>query len=148
MTKAVEIRDFSMEMDKILSKVGVGANERTVGVITKGVRKSAALWRSNARKYPWTEGDHTYKKHGRTYTTGQYIRSIKSHMTDKSPEHPSGEAGTPSMPGLGHLLEDGHAIPGGGFVRARPHIRPAAKEAFEYTMALMEKEIGEALDDV
>ena len=52
------------------------------------------------------------------------------------------------MPGLGHLLEDGHSIPGGGFVRGHPHIRPAAKEAFDYTIDLMEREIGKVLDDV
>lgn len=148
MTKSVEVSDFAMELDKILRKVEVGANKRTVGVITKGVRKSATLWRKKARDLRWAEGDHTYKKHGKVYTTGKYVRSIKSHMVDKSPEHPVGESGTPSMPGLGHLLEDGHSIPGGGFVRGHPHIRPAAKEAFDYTIDLMEREIGEVLDDV
>jgi hypothetical protein len=148
MTKSVEVSDFAMEIDKILRKVEVGANERTVGVITKGVRRSASAWRRNAKDLRWDEGDHTYKKHGKVYTTGKYVRSIKSHMVDKSPEHPMGESGTPSMPGLGHLLEDGHVIPGGGFVRGQPHIRPAAKEAFDYTIDLMEREIGKVLDDV
>lgn len=148
MTKAVDASDFALELDRILKKVEVGANKRTVGVITKGVRKSASLWRAKAKALNWAEGDHTYRKRGKTYTTGKYVRSIKSHMVDKTPEHPVGESGTPSMPGLGHLLEDGHAIPGGGSVRGRPHIRPAAQEAFDYTVSLMEKEIGEALDDV
>lgn len=148
MTRSVDVSDFSMDLNRILRKIEVGANKRTVGVITKGVRRSASLWRAKAKALNWSEGDHTYRKHGKTYTTGMYVRSIKSHMVDKTPEHPAGEAGTPSIPGLGHLLEGGHNIPGGGQVRGRPHIMPAAQEAFDYTMDLMEREIGEVLDDL
>ena len=61
--------------------------------------------------------------------------------------HPTGEVGSPRMPGLAHLLEFGHAKVGGGRVAGRVHVAPAADEAFRATEQAVGKAVEEALND-
>jgi len=147
MTKSIDADEFKLEIEKILNRVNTGAGNQARNAVAKGVKKSASFWRSNASEH-WKARHHTYRKHGKVHETGKYVKSIRSHMTSNSAEHPSGEVGAPKMPGLPHLLEFGHAKVGGGRVKAIPHIASAAKKGFNYTIEQLELGIEMMLDDV
>lgn len=82
--------------------------------------------------------------YGTTYKTGPYAKSISYHMTSKSAKAPEGEIGSPSLPGLAHLLEKGH-----GYFPAAPHVHiaPAADETFEDFTRQVDKAVEEAIND-
>lgn len=152
MTRPIEADDFAKSLEEILASVGDGVRERMPEAIHGGVKIAAKEWRTEAReKFGGKRGkksnERTYRKHGETYTTGAYSRSIRSHMTDTSQDHPAGEVGSPKMPGLPHLLEFGHAKVGGGRVDAIPHVSDAADRAFEEAFGIVSDAVGEALDD-
>lgn len=62
--------------------------------------------------------------------TGRYARSWTKKQTDR-PRGKSGYIVYSRIPGLPHLLENGHAKVRGGRVEGRPHIAPAAEKAAE-----------------
>lgn len=128
---------FASSLNSILDKVVNDVDERVPDAIRKGVRKGAVEWRRLAREL---FNGHTYKKSGVTYETGRYAKSIRSHMLSNG-KKTQGEVGAPSMPGLPHLLEKGHARVGGGRVQGIEHISTAADIAFDYTELLVEKAI-------
>lgn len=134
---------FGASIEQLLGDVGSDVEESLPKAIQRGIRKGASAWRKNAKR-EFKEG-RTYRKHGQTYQIGAYVKSIRSHMLVKDGPKPSGEVGSPKMPGLPHLLEEGHARIGGGRVRAIVHIAPAANEAFDATMRYVDEEIGRAL---
>lgn len=149
MTKSMDGDEFALTLEKMLKDVGVKSTEVINDVVASGVRQSAKSWRKRAKRlWPSGDGGHTYVRGGKTYHTGKYSKSIRSHMLRKDGQTPVGEAGSPKMPGLAHLLEHGHAKVGGGSVKAFPHVKPAADEAFKYTLDLLDDKIGSVFDDI
>lgn len=73
--------------------------------------------------------------------TGKYASSFRISVKSKA-HGVSGEIGSSKLPGLVHLLEKGHAKVGGGRVEGRPHMAPAAEEAFEAFEKYVDEAIG------
>lgn len=71
--------------------------------------------------------------------TGKYAKGFRKKLKGAGHEV-SCEVGNARLPGLVHLLEKGHATIGGGRVAGRPHVAPAAEQAFE--------ELEQGIDDL
>ena len=125
---AIDMDAFASTLTQITGEVNQSVVDVTPGAVKKGLRKGASEWRKNAPS-----------------RRGKYKKSIRWHMTDGGTDTPTGEIGSPSMPGLPHLLEKGHARVGGGRVRAIIHIAPAAEVAFDETEKALLDDIGRVL---
>lgn len=123
----VDLDGFARGIEQILDSVETAVKEVPEPAVVEGLKVGANEWRSRA-----------------PVMTGRYAKSIRWHLITKG-DDASGEIGSPSLPGIPHLLEKGHARVGGGFVAARVHIAPAAETAFDATMEAIESGIDEAL---
>lgn len=70
-----------------------------------------------------------YAKGWTTKTTGQSTTSIHITVHNKK------------KPGLAHLLENGHALRGGGRVNGKPHISPAEAKANDELVARIKETV-------
>ena len=115
MARRITIDQFASSIHDILEKYGDEINENMEAAVKavsrKGAQavKSAASSTFNGSKYAggWTSKTET----GRTSSQGIiYNRTV---------------------PGLPHLLENGHAMRGGGRVAGRPHIKPVEEQIIQ-----------------
>lgn len=123
----VDMDGFAAGINTILADIRHGVDRVTPEAVKKGLKVGAKEWRSGAPVH-----------------RGKYKASIRWHMT-KGGDTPTGEIGSPTMPGLPHLLEKGHARVGGGRVPGIPHIAPAAEVAFDATEQAVADAIGGVL---
>lgn len=121
----IDLDEFSAALGEILDRAAEKVPKAARKAVREGLKKGEEEWRSNA-----------------PVNRGKYKDSIKNHMIRDGGDTPTGEIGSPKMPGLPHLLEKGHAKVGGGRVAGIPHIAPAAEVAFDET----EKRLIEALE--
>lgn len=120
LSQTVDIDGLGDALREILLEVDHKVKAVTPEAVRAGLKVGAKEWRKNA-----------------PVMRGKYKSSIRWHMIDDSDITPEGEIGSPTMPGLPHLLEKGHARVGGGRVAGIPHIEPAAEVAFDETERAM-----------
>ena len=116
---------FAADMTGILSEF-VGKVDRET---PEAVRAACKVARKRAKAGAPSKHKDGYKS-GFSYK----VRTVNGRAV--------GYVGNRLKPGLVHLLEKGHATPAGGRVEGRPHMAPAADEAFE----VFEREVGAAID--
>ena len=76
--------------------------------------------------------------------SGRYARGFRRKVSGTG-SSARAEVGHPSLPGLVHLLEKGHATIGGGRVAGREHVAPAADAAFEMVERGIDELVGRVL---
>lgn len=167
---AISADRFATTMEELLSRLGDGVKSHAPEAVEKALRHGQMAWKKNAKavlsssysRGGWGRARSTAKRfksgahkgqvksgwYGKTYKTGKYANSINHHILTSFGELTEGEIGSPSMPGLAHLLEKGHASIGGGFVAGREHIAPAADDTFDKFESFIEQAIQEAINEV
>jgi hypothetical protein len=126
--KSCDPDGFAAALSDLVSQPLDAITDGGMECVREGLKDTRAKWKEGAPK-----------------RTGRYAKSISYTTKGRDKYHPSGEVGSPTLPGLPHLLEKGHAAVGGGFVAPRVHIDPAAQSGFDVTTKAFEELIGRAL---
>lgn len=123
MAKKTPVDKLGQAIEKVLAEYGEEIQKNT-GIITKKfAQKGANAVKQNAQANGWT-GDAGYDK-GWTSQYEENRTSLQGVIFNKD------------VPGLPHLLENGHALRQGGRANAYPHIAPVdEKIAEEYYKAV------------
>jgi len=157
---------FGITVEQILSRLGNGVKTLTPPAVDKALELGERLWKSNAQAVlsksysrggwgkirsvtrfksgPRRNQIKQVNWYGKTYKTGPYARSIRHHILASGGEVTEGEIGSPSLPGLAHLLEKGH-----GYYTAAPHVHiaPAADAAIKRFESDVERAVEQAIND-
>lgn len=158
--------EFARSLSQILKNLNQNVTTLTPDAVEQALRTGEKAWKKNAKSVlsqSYSRGGwgkvksvekysprgrrkgqiKSIKWYGKTFKTGKYARSIRHHMLKKAGS-PEGEIGSPSMPGLAHLLEKGH-----GRYTAAPHVHiaPAADEAFKDFDTQLDRAIDKAIND-
>lgn len=116
---------FAACMDEMLREVADGVGDGLRPVVERAGRTAVKGCRDGARA-----------KFG---GTGKYASGFRKKVKGER-ANVTCEVGNAKLPGLVHLLEKGHATIGGGRVAGRPHVDPAAQDAFE--------QLGDGIDEL
>ena len=146
----IEADAFGRTLEQLLGRVADGIRSRTPTAVQESLVIGQQQWQENARATftkPYVVGGWGKPGHGREVTPGKYADSIRQHLIQEGEDFVAGEVGSPSMPGLPHLLEKGHAKVGGGSVAGREHIAPAAEVAFEGFEDALSRAVEVSIDE-
>lgn len=116
MARRITIDQFASSIHDILEKYGDEIDENMEDAVKAVSRKGAQAVRSAAQS---TFGG-----------TGKYASGWTS-KTEKSRTSSQGIIYNKMVPGLPHLLENGHAMRGGGRVAGRQHIKPVEEQIIQ-----------------
>lgn len=121
---------FAASLSELVNEPLNTITDGGMNCVREGLKETRAQWKEIA---------------GLKFNGERYANSISYTTRGRDKAHPSGEVGSPTLPGLPHLLEKGHARVGGGTVPGREHIDPAAKSGFDVTTKAFEELIRRAL---
>lgn len=110
--RMAKVYDLSAEIKKILDDYEVEVTDDMKAAIKAAAKAGVKKVKSNAKIF---DGTGKYKK-GWTSRVEEQRMSAQGTIYNKD------------VPGLPHLLENGHAKRGGGRVAGREHIRPVQDE--------------------
>lgn len=157
---------FGITVTQILDRLGTNVQAFTPPAVEAALQVGEEAWKSNARavlsqsysRGGWgkirggSNGVTRYKSgkrkgeiksiswYGKVYKTGKYANSIHHHLMSSGGPVTEGEIGSPSLPGLAHLLEKGHGGPGPA--GAHQHIA----QAYETAAKKLENGVDEAVE--
>lgn len=157
---------FGITVTQILDRLGTNVQTFTPPAVEAALQVGEEAWKSNARavlsqsysRGGWgkirggSNGVTRYKSgkrkgeiksiswYGKVYKTGKYANSIHHHLMSSGGPVTEGEIGSPSLPGLAHLLEKGHGGPGPA--GAHQHIA----QAYETAAKKLENGVDEAVE--
>ena len=117
MAKKTPFDKLQESLDKILRDYEEEVVKDTGELAKKFGQKGAQAVRASAQQHGW--GRHTGYDKGWTTTFEQTRYGQKAVIHNKT------------VPGLAHLLENGHALRNGGRSRAFPHIAPVEQTITE-----------------
>ena len=115
MARRITIDQFASSIHDILEKYGDEINENMEAAVKAVSRKGAQAVKSAASS--------TFN--GKKYASGWTSRTETGRMSAQ------GTIYNRTVPGLPHLLENGHAMRGGGRVAGRPHIKPVEEKIIQ-----------------
>lgn len=109
----VEEDEFAAAMSDIFGDIVEASDEAVFKCVRDALVEGRDRWAEGApvRLGPYSKSI--------TYRTLRKKHGVEGHIFSRKP-------------GLPHLLEKGHAKIGGGHTKAQPHVKPAAKLAFDY----------------
>lgn len=117
----ITIDSFADTVSKMLEEYAEEVSENLEEATKTVTQKGAQLLRNQSLS---TFGGNSHLSKGR-YGTGW------TYKVEKSRVGVSGVIYNSKYPGLPHLLENGHAKRGGGFVPGRTHIAPVEEQVIE-----------------
>lgn len=115
MARLITIDQFASSIHDILEKYGDEINENMEEAVKAVSRKGAQAVKSAASS--------TFN--GNKYASGWTSKTETGRMSAQ------GTIYNRTVPGLPHLLENGHAMRGGGRVAGRPHIKPVEEKIIQ-----------------
>ena len=115
MARLITIDQFASSIHDILEKYGDEINENMDEAVKAVSRKGAQAVKSAASS--------TFN--GNKYASGWTSKTETGRMSAQ------GTIYNRTVPGLPHLLENGHAMRGGGRVAGRPHIKPVEEKIIQ-----------------
>lgn len=115
MARLITIDQFASSIHDILEKYGDEINENMEEAVKTVSRKGAQAVKSAASS--------TFN--GNKYASGWTSKTETGRMSAQ------GTIYNRTVPGLPHLLENGHAMRGGGRVAGRPHIKPVEEKIIQ-----------------
>lgn len=122
--QVVNLDAFSSSLESIFKEYANSVDEALADGLKEGAKVAAQEWRNGAKS---------------AFNGDKYWRSIRRKFVNVKDAPYSVVYST--IPGLPHLLENGHATIGGGRVAGRTHIKPAAESGFDTAYKKAKEEI-------
>ena len=147
----VDADAFGRTIEQLLGRLETNLETFLPETVERTLAVGEQAWRDNANGQfsgTYVIGGFGDPKYGKVVTIGKYAKSIRHRMMKRGGHEFEGEIGSPSLPGLPHLLEKGHARVGGGYVAGRKHIEPAADSAFDRFEEFLDEAIEGAIFSV